>query len=76
MSNRKGGIVGLAETSPLLDALRGLIAQSREKIVRTANTVQVQTYWEIGRHIVEFKQGGAARAAYGQALLATLADSL
>lgn len=27
------------------------------------------SYWEIGRRIVEFEQGGKGRAAYGQQLL-------
>src|SRR5262249_36716972 len=34
------------------------------------------TYWEVGRRIVEFEQGGEARAAYGQALLPQLAQDL
>ena len=38
--------------------------------------VQVQTYWQIGRQIVEYEQDGAERAAYGKGLLSTLADSL
>ena len=76
MNDNTREIVAPAETLPLLESLRGLIAQARQKVARAANTVQVQTYWEIGRHIVEFEQGGAARAVYGQALLATLADAL
>ncbi|MFP5483589.1 MAG: PDDEXK nuclease domain-containing protein, partial [Gammaproteobacteria bacterium] len=31
---------------------------------------------EVGRHIVEFEQGGETRAVYGQRLLLTLADAL
>lgn len=34
------------------------------------------TYWEIGRRIVEFEQGGAKRAGYGEALLKRLAVDL
>lgn len=49
--------------SPLLGALRQLIADSRQQVLRAVDTVQVQTYWQIGRHIVEFEQGGAPRAA-------------
>ena len=37
---------------------------------------QVQTYWGIGRHIVEFEQGGQNRATYGKQLLSRLAESL
>jgi predicted nuclease of restriction endonuclease-like (RecB) superfamily len=34
------------------------------------------TYWEIGRRIVEFEQGGADRATYGDALVERLARDL
>ena len=40
------------------------------------DVIQVRTCWEIGRHIVEFEQGGQARAAYGKKLLSRLAESL
>ncbi len=62
--------------SPLLEALRGIIAEGRRQVLRTVDTVQVQTYWQVGRHIVEFEQGGATRAEYGKGLLAALATSL
>lgn len=55
--------------APLLGALRQLIADSRQQVLRAVDVLQVQTYWHIGRHIVEFEQGGAQRAAYGQRLL-------
>ena len=61
---------------PLLEALRGLIADSRRQVLRAVDTVQVQTYWQVGRHIVEFEQGGEARARYGRGLLVTLAKEL
>jgi hypothetical protein len=60
----------------LLSNLRDLIQQGRQRALRAVDTVQVQTCWEMGRHIVEFEQGGAARAAYGQKLLSQLAEVL
>ena len=45
-------------------------------VLRTVDTVQVQTCWQIGRHVVEYEQQGARRAAYGKQLLAMLAKSL
>lgn len=60
----------------LLDALRELIVRGRQQVLRAVDMVQVQTCWEIGRHIVEFEQGGEARAAYGKKLLPRLAESL
>ncbi len=61
---------------PLLDALRNLIAQARQQVLRHVDAVQVQTYWQIGRHIVEFEQGGQSRAAYGKRLLQQLGQAL
>ncbi|MEF3076114.1 DUF1016 N-terminal domain-containing protein [Methylobacter sp. Wu1] len=60
----------------LLAALRGLISQARQQALRSVDVVQVRTYWRIGRHIVEFEQGGHNRAAYGKQLLSRLAESL
>lgn len=65
-----------SDLQPLLSTLGQLIAQARQQAVRAVDVIQVQTCWDIGRHIVEFEQGGAARAAYGQRLLPTLAQSL
>lgn len=60
----------------LMGTLRQLIADSRQQVLRAVDVVQVQTYWHIGRHIVEFEQGGAQRAAYGQRLLPQLGQAL
>lgn len=60
----------------LLEALRGLIVQARQQVLRQVDVVQVQTCWQIGRHIVEFEQGGQARAAYGKRLLPQLGQAL
>jgi predicted nuclease of restriction endonuclease-like (RecB) superfamily len=59
----------MAGIADLLDA-------SRRTVVRTTNTVLVATYWEIGRRIVEFEQGGGARAEYGEELLRRLSQDL
>lgn len=39
----------------LLHSLRELIQGARQKVLRAVDAVQVQTCWEIGRHIVEFE---------------------
>lgn len=61
---------------PLLAELAGLIRQARQQALRAVDAIQVQTCWEVGRHIVEFEQGGQARAAYGKKLLPALARGL
>ncbi len=60
----------------LLDQLRTLIVQARQQALRAVDVVQVRTCWEMGRHIVEFEQGGAERATYGARLLPRLAERL
>ena len=65
-----------ANVTSLLSNLGEVIREARQKVLRTVDTVQVQTCWQIGRHIVEFEQGGAQRAAYGKHLLASLAKVL
>jgi len=60
----------------LLDALRSLIIEARRQVLRSADIAQVRAYWQIGRHIVEFEQGGQARATYGTQLLPQLALAL
>jgi predicted nuclease of restriction endonuclease-like (RecB) superfamily len=60
----------------LVDVLRGLIEQGRQQALRAVDMVQVHTCWEVGRHIVDFEQGGQARAAYGKRLLPDLAQAL
>jgi predicted nuclease of restriction endonuclease-like (RecB) superfamily len=60
----------------LLSDLSGLLEQSRRASARTVNALMTATYWEVGRRIVEFEQGGEKRAGYGEELLARLADDL
>jgi predicted nuclease of restriction endonuclease-like (RecB) superfamily len=71
-----GSTDGAMDLRPLLHNLRDLIQNARKQILRNVDAVQVQTCWEIGRHIVEFEQQGTERAKYGTQLLPTLASTL
>ncbi|WP_433768042.1 PDDEXK nuclease domain-containing protein [Pseudomonas putida] len=64
------------QITSLLGNIGELIRQARLTVQRAVDTAQVQTYWQIGRHIVEFEQDGSRRAAYGKHLLAKLAKVL
>lgn len=64
------------DIAPLVGQLRQLIADARHRALRAVDVIQVQTCWQVGRHIVEFEQGGQARATYGQRLLPMLAEQL
>lgn len=60
----------------LVGQLQHLIEESRQKALRSVDVIQVRTCWEVGRHIVEFEQQGAARAEYGARLVPRLAERL
>ncbi len=60
----------------LVNNIRILLNQARETLQRSVNTVMVQTYWEIGRLIVEDEQQGKSRAEYGKQQLAYLSEEL
>lgn len=53
-----------------------LLESARHAAARTVNALMTASYWEIGRRIVEFEQGGQTRAAYGEALLKRLSADL
>ncbi len=63
-------------SSELLDSVRELLINSRNQLVRVVNTAMVQTYWQIGKLIVEDEQDGKTRAEYGKQVLANLAKEL
>ena len=62
--------------SSLVGDLTKLLEEARHIAARLVNAVMTATYWEIGRPIVEYEQGGEKRAEYGEALLKRLAKDL
>ena len=60
----------------LLSGLSALLDQSRRSAARAVNAVLTATHWEVGRRLVEFEQGGEARAGYGGELLKRLGADL
>ena len=62
--------------SDLISRIGNLLQAGRKKAAQSVNTILVQTYWEIGRHIVEYEQNGNARAEYGAQLLDNLSKDL
>jgi len=69
-------VSSVATYSSLVTDISTLLEQARRTAVRAVNNVLTATYWEIGRRIVEFEQGGKAKAEYGQKLIERLASDL
>lgn len=60
----------------LIVQIGDLVTIGRQKAGRAVNSILVQTYWQIGRHIVEFEQFGQHKAPYGSNLLNRLSKDL
>ncbi|WP_027820674.1 PDDEXK nuclease domain-containing protein [Paraburkholderia bannensis] len=56
--------------------IASVVESARSTAARSVNALMTATYWEIGRRIVEFEQGGEVRAAYGEALIRRLGTDL
>lgn len=57
---------------PLFDQVREVIDHAQQQLRHTVNDLMVQSYWHIGRLIIESEQGGVARAEYGKQTLKQL----
>jgi predicted nuclease of restriction endonuclease-like (RecB) superfamily len=68
------------KTNKDYDHLIGQIAQiykqGQHNATIAVNTSLVETYWQIGRYIVEFEQKGKQKAEYGTALIHNLSKDL
>ena len=60
----------------IFNAIKQIIESARAKFYRAVNTLLLESYWQIGRLIVEDEQKGAFRATYGKAVLKELSAQL
>ncbi len=62
--------------TPLLQSIKDIILESRKRVYRIANSTLLQTYWQIGKLIVDEEQKGKVKAEYGKSTLKKLATKL
>ena len=60
----------------LFNSVKEIIKKARQRVYRMVNITLLETYWQIGRQIVEDEQEGKARADYGKNVLKNLANQL
>lgn len=60
----------------IYSSIKALMDNARNKVAREVNNILIQTYWEIGRIIVEEEQGNSYRAEYGKQLITDLSKKL
>ncbi len=64
------------QTPDFYAVVRNIILESRLRVFRVANTALLETYWHIGRTIIEEEQDRKAKADYGKNTLKLLAEKL
>lgn len=60
----------------LIKAIENVVSNSKSKIANAINNTMVETYWNIGKYIIEFEQKGKIKAEYGKQLLLKLSKDL
>jgi len=56
--------------------IKQLLVQARQKVYQAINSSMVETYWLIGKRIVEEEQNGKEKANYGESVLKNLSVAL
>ncbi len=63
----------VASSSPneeqLFSPIKQMLDAARRQIARTVNSTIVETYWQVGKYIVEYEQEGKERAEYGKGVI-------
>jgi predicted nuclease of restriction endonuclease-like (RecB) superfamily len=62
--------------SSLIKQIRSLVEGARYNVARNINKEILNTYWHVGKYIVEYEQAGNLKAAYGKQLLINLSKEL
>jgi len=60
----------------LYASIKEVIDKARNTVQRAVNNTMVETYWHIGKLIVEDEQHGSERAAYGKMLIEGISQKL
>lgn len=64
------------EISKIYSDIATLLNTARSKTYHSVNSIMVETYWTIGKRIVEEEQAGKSRAGYGEKLIENLSRYL
>jgi predicted nuclease of restriction endonuclease-like (RecB) superfamily len=69
-------MITVRKIDELYKNVKQVIEEARETVYRSANITMVQSYWHIGKLIVEEEQNGKERAGYGKELIRNLSEKL
>ena len=63
-------------SAPVINEIRHLILDARQRVASQVNTELLSTYWNIGKILVEYEQNSHERASYGAQTLKQLSKEL
>ena len=63
-------------TNELVNEIKELIINARNKVAQQVNETLIDTYWNIGKVIVEKEQSGQIKAEYGKSVLLNVSKRL
>lgn len=66
----------LVKSDSCINDIKTIIEQGRQTAYSSVNLVMINTFWNVGRRIVEEEQNGAERAEYGDYLIKRIASEL
>ncbi|MDD3142075.1 MAG: PDDEXK nuclease domain-containing protein [Lachnospiraceae bacterium] len=61
---------------PLIEEITKTVSEAKEDLASKVNKVITETYWTIGKYIVEYEQAGEIKAKYGTGMLTSLSQQL
>lgn len=74
--SKNNELISDSKLNALADSITNLIDEAKNKVAFSVSNIMVQTYWQVGKYIVEFEQKGNIKAEYGTSLLTNLAKLL
>lgn len=69
-------IIQTGTLQPLIDEIANVVSNAKKELSNKVSQTITETYWLIGKYIVEYEQDGNIKATYGDKMLTTLAQQL
>ena len=60
----------------LIGNIVNTVNNAKTKIIKNVNSTMLETYWNIGKYIIEYEQNGKIKAEYGLSLLKDISKDL
>jgi len=77
LDNKRQDIVAMSDSEKQFYAdIANILQEGRNRTYTAVNFAMVETYWNIGKRIIEQEQKGKERANYGEQLLVNLSRHL